>query len=189
MNTVTVQARFDGEAGVWYVEESNLDGLHAEAESLEALVAKLPGIVEDLIELNHVDLHGNVPIELIAHAHALATHPVYVIRQLIVLLKLMGGVFWGESPEVRAFLHLPAYPADPGTRRDGDRELALLGKAGGREAVVLGPHLDGPVAETARGGHRQRLAARSAGREERVERGRGGGRRDGEDKEQEQDHV
>ena len=55
--------------------------------------------------------------QLDAHAHALATHPAYLIRQLIVLLKLMGGTFWGSSPEVRTFLHLPPYPADPGTRR------------------------------------------------------------------------
>ena len=47
-------------------------GLHAEAESAEALLSKLPGIVEDLIELNHVDLHGNVLIELTAHAQAFA---------------------------------------------------------------------------------------------------------------------
>ena len=55
--------------------------------------------------------------QLDAHAHALATHRVYLLRQIIVLLKLMGGVFWGQSPEIRAFLHLPAYGDDPGTRR------------------------------------------------------------------------
>jgi hypothetical protein len=52
-----------------------------------------------------------------AHAHRLATHPSYLVRQLVVLLKLVAGMFWGESPEVRAFLHLPPYPGDPGTRR------------------------------------------------------------------------
>ena len=57
------------------------------------------------------------PEEVDRHAHALATHPVYLVRQIVMLLKLMAGVFWGESPEVRAFLHLPVYPADPGTRR------------------------------------------------------------------------
>jgi hypothetical protein len=57
--------------------------------------------------------------ELDEHAHKLATYPVYLVRQLVVLLKLMAGVFWGESPELRAFLHLPAYGADPGTRRLG----------------------------------------------------------------------
>ena len=47
-------------------------GLHAEAESAESLLSKLPAVVEDLIELNHVDLHGSVVIELTAHARALA---------------------------------------------------------------------------------------------------------------------
>ena len=55
--------------------------------------------------------------QLDAHAHALATHRVYLLRQIIVLLKLTAGIFWGEAPEIRAYLHLPAYPADPGTRR------------------------------------------------------------------------
>lgn len=55
--------------------------------------------------------------QLDAHAHALAAHPFYVLRQIIVLLKLTGGIFWGASPEIRATLSLPAYPADPGTRR------------------------------------------------------------------------
>jgi hypothetical protein len=52
-----------------------------------------------------------------AHAHRIATHPSYLVRQIIVLLKLVAGMFWGSSPEVRAFLHLPPYPAEPGTRR------------------------------------------------------------------------
>jgi len=51
------------------------------------------------------------------HADKIATHPAYLVRQIIVLLKLMAGIFWGQSPEVRAYLHLPPYPADPGTRR------------------------------------------------------------------------
>ena len=57
------------------------------------------------------------PEELDLHAHRLSSHPLYELRQLIVLLKLTGGMMWGQSPEVRAFLDLPAYPADPGTRR------------------------------------------------------------------------
>jgi len=57
--------------------------------------------------------------QLDRHAYRLGTYPVYVLRQLIVLLKLVAGMFWGESPELRAFLHLPAYGADPGTRRLG----------------------------------------------------------------------
>lgn len=57
------------------------------------------------------------PEELDLHAHRLSSHPSYLLRQIIVLLKLTGGILWGQSPEVRALLELPAYPADPGTRR------------------------------------------------------------------------
>jgi hypothetical protein len=55
--------------------------------------------------------------QLDEHAHKLSTHRVYLIRQILVLLKLVAGMFWGQSPEVRAFLGLPAYAEDPGTRR------------------------------------------------------------------------
>lgn len=57
------------------------------------------------------------PDELDAHAHRIASHPVYLIRQIVVLLKLTAGLFWGQSPQIRAFLSLPAYGPDPGTRR------------------------------------------------------------------------
>ncbi len=59
--------------------------------------------------------------QLDTHAYKLATHPAYLVRQVIMLLKLVGGLFWGESPEIRRFLALPAYPADPGTRRTEPR--------------------------------------------------------------------
>lgn len=70
--TVTVKAAYDPEANVWYVEESNLPGLSAEAESVDALAAKLPGMVIDLFEENGFDFEeseadSTPPIELIAH--------------------------------------------------------------------------------------------------------------------------
>ncbi|MDI1444118.1 hypothetical protein [Polyangium sp. 6x1] len=55
--------------------------------------------------------------DLDRHAHTMATHPGYLVRQVTFLLKLVGGMFWGQSPEVRAFLDLTPYPEDPGTRR------------------------------------------------------------------------
>jgi hypothetical protein len=55
--------------------------------------------------------------ELDRHAFKLATHRSYAVRQLLNLVKLIGGIFWGQSPEVRAYLELPAYGQDPGTRR------------------------------------------------------------------------
>ena len=57
------------------------------------------------------------PDDLDTHAFRIATTRVYAVRQIVVLLKLIGGVFWGESPEIRAFISLPPYGPDPGTRR------------------------------------------------------------------------
>lgn len=65
---IVVKAAYDPEAGVWYVESSDLPGVNAEADSLELLAAKLPDIVADLIEASgDTDLRGEIPIELIAH--------------------------------------------------------------------------------------------------------------------------
>jgi hypothetical protein len=49
MTTITVKAAWDPEAEVWYIEESNLPGLHIEAETREGLYSKLPGAIEDLL--------------------------------------------------------------------------------------------------------------------------------------------
>lgn len=78
--------------------------------------------------------------DLDRHAHLLTTHRAYLIRQLIVMLKLVGGIFWGESPEIRAAMHLPPYPADPGTRRTGASvgRSALVPRAPSGVLVTLG---------------------------------------------------
>lgn len=55
--------------------------------------------------------------QLDRHASLLSAHPVYLVRQILTLLKLVGGLFWGQSPEIRAALALSAYPDDPATRR------------------------------------------------------------------------
>ncbi len=73
MHSVSVKAAYDDNAHVWYVEESNVPGLNTEAPSVEALRAKLPGLVEDLIELNQLDFHGEVLIEVTAHTSTTAT--------------------------------------------------------------------------------------------------------------------
>jgi hypothetical protein len=73
MRLIVVTAKYDDEANVWYVEESNVPGLRTEAPSLEALRAKLPGLVEDLVEINQLDFRGEVPIEVIAHARTTVT--------------------------------------------------------------------------------------------------------------------
>ena len=73
---IVVKAAFDPEAGVWFVESSDLDGLNLEAASLEQLRDKLPGAVLDLLEAGGKAGPHDLPIELIAHAstraHSLA---------------------------------------------------------------------------------------------------------------------
>lgn len=51
------------------------------------------------------------------HAERLVGSPIYFVRQPVFLLKMVAGLLWGADPRVRERLGLPAYAADPGTRR------------------------------------------------------------------------
>ena len=68
---IVVKAARDADAGVWFVESSDVPGLNLEGDTLEALAEKLPGAILDLLEaagdLPDGEPH-DVPIELIAHA-------------------------------------------------------------------------------------------------------------------------
>ena len=63
-----VKAAFDPDAGVWYTESADVHGLRIEAATLDALVERIPGAIEDL--LDDEDRFGglDIPIEVIAHA-------------------------------------------------------------------------------------------------------------------------
>lgn len=68
-----VRADYDAEARHWFVFDSDVPGLATGAKSLEALAAKLPNIIAELIELNaHLilakdRLAGPHSFRLIAH--------------------------------------------------------------------------------------------------------------------------
>ena len=47
-----VHARWDSEGGVWVAESEDVPGLVAEAESPNALAAKLRILIPELLELN-----------------------------------------------------------------------------------------------------------------------------------------
>jgi predicted RNase H-like HicB family nuclease len=64
---ILVKAAYDADAGVWFVESSDLEGVNAEAPSLEELLQKLPAVVLDRLEEEGFD-DVEVPIELVAHA-------------------------------------------------------------------------------------------------------------------------
>jgi hypothetical protein len=66
---IVVKAAYDAEAGVWFVETSDVAGLNLEAASVEELVAKLPPAIHDLLESDNSGLRsGEIAIEVIAHA-------------------------------------------------------------------------------------------------------------------------
>ncbi len=51
------------------------------------------------------------------HARKIAGSNVYLVRQLISLVKMFGGLCWGQHPKVREAMSIPPYPRDPGTFR------------------------------------------------------------------------
>jgi len=68
----TVKAEWDAEAGVWYVAESDVPGLVAEADTLEELAKDLMVLVPEMLELNAHLLDepigvGAVPLHLVAN--------------------------------------------------------------------------------------------------------------------------
>jgi predicted RNase H-like HicB family nuclease len=64
MRVAVLKAARDDEAGVWYVEHSDVEGLHVEGETFEAFCNNVANAVEDLLEGEGDEVH----IEIIAHA-------------------------------------------------------------------------------------------------------------------------
>ena len=47
---IIVKAAYDSEAAVWYTQSSDVHGLRIEAPTLDVLVERVPGAVQDLLE-------------------------------------------------------------------------------------------------------------------------------------------
>jgi predicted RNase H-like HicB family nuclease len=60
-------SRPNPDAGVWFVESSDLPGLNLESKTLDGLRERLRGAVTDLLEAAGRKDELDVPIELIAH--------------------------------------------------------------------------------------------------------------------------
>jgi len=67
MRVAVVKAAHDDEAGVWYVQHSDIEGLHIEGDTFEAFCTNVAGAASDLIE-GGSDGDSEVQIEIIAHA-------------------------------------------------------------------------------------------------------------------------
>ncbi len=63
MQPAIVKAAHDDGAGVWCVEHSDVDGLHAEGDTFETFCSNVADAAADLIEGA-----GEIHIEIIAHA-------------------------------------------------------------------------------------------------------------------------
>ena len=48
------------------------------------------------------------------HEQRLSESSIYLLRQIVLMLKTMGGLCWGAAPEVRQKLAMPIYAADSG---------------------------------------------------------------------------
>jgi hypothetical protein len=65
MRVAVVKAAHDDDAGVWYVERSDVEGLHIEGECFEAFCRNAADGVSDLLEGKG---GGEIHVEIIAHA-------------------------------------------------------------------------------------------------------------------------
>ena len=64
MRIAVAKAARDVEAGVWFVESSDVEGLRVEGETFEEFCGNVSAAISDLLENEAND----VPIEIIAHA-------------------------------------------------------------------------------------------------------------------------
>ena len=67
VRTIVVKATWDPEASVWVAESEDLP-LVTEAPTIATLQAKLPGIIQDLLEVEDGE-EVDLPVELVWHAH------------------------------------------------------------------------------------------------------------------------
>jgi predicted RNase H-like HicB family nuclease len=69
----TVNCRWDEEARVWYVADSNVPGLATGADTLDELLGKLQTLIPELLELNEV-MPTTPEINLVVHAATRTQH-------------------------------------------------------------------------------------------------------------------
>jgi hypothetical protein len=64
---IVVRVAYDPEAEVWWTESSDLFGLNACASSLDEFRTILPGMIQDLVELNEPSWLGHdITVEILA---------------------------------------------------------------------------------------------------------------------------
>ena len=74
MRVAVVKAAHGDEAGVWFVQHSDVEGLHVEGDSFEDFCTNVASAAADLIE-DEGDGDREIQIEIIAHASIRARAP------------------------------------------------------------------------------------------------------------------
>ncbi len=67
-----VHAIWDDEARVWVATSDDVPGLATEADDMDALVAKLQGMIPELLDANGVAHGSDVPFEILGQRIAVA---------------------------------------------------------------------------------------------------------------------
>jgi hypothetical protein len=70
-----IRVEWDAEAGVWYIEGSNVPGLVGEAPTLEAMMALLQVRVPEMLEENNCPQSDDIPLRLLTTAHLAQMRP------------------------------------------------------------------------------------------------------------------
>ena len=70
MDRFTIKVKWDAEASVWYVEDTDVPGLVVEDESFEGLMEKIKVLASELLDLIKHLLDGNEADSLPIHVMA-----------------------------------------------------------------------------------------------------------------------
>lgn len=75
-SSIVVRATWDSEAQVWVASSSDIGGLSVEADTIEALNAKVLAAIADLIELNGIDSDlAEIPVHLLSEHFSRVQNP------------------------------------------------------------------------------------------------------------------
>ena len=67
---INITAEWDPEASVWVATSEDIAGFVMEDVTIERLASRVPGVLEDLIELNNVELPAGI-VQVPFEVHAL----------------------------------------------------------------------------------------------------------------------
>lgn len=81
---------------------------------LGALVFTVTPVMTVFLPLPAFLLPGSL---LQRHAEKLRTSRIYLVRQMVIIVRLSAALCWGVDDRVRAAYALKPYPPDPGTMR------------------------------------------------------------------------